>query len=81
VQLFLANRSLRVPDPRRGRLTSTQARLNPELKDALGQYREVVVLDAKAALRHEEQKELFRKTLWMLRSYAGFDRLLALLCS
>jgi len=56
--------------PRRGRLTSTQARLNPELEDALGRYREFVVPDAKAALRYEEQKELLRKTRWMLRSYA-----------
>ena len=61
-------------------MTSTQARLNPELKDALGRYREFVVLDAKTALLHEEQGQ-FRKTPWMLRSYAGFDRLLALLCS
>jgi len=67
--------------PRRGRLTSAQTRLNTELEDALGRYREFVVLDAKTALLHEEQKELFRKTPWMLRSYAGFDRLLGLLCS
>ena len=80
MRFFLMNRSLPVPDPRSGRLTSTQARLNPQLEDALGRYREFVVLDAKAALRHEEQKELFRKKGWRLRSYAGPDRLLGLLC-
>jgi len=50
------------------------------LEDALGRYREFVVPDPKAALGHEEQKELFRKSRWMLRRYIGFDGLLGLLC-
>ena len=61
-------------------MTSTQTRLDPELEDALGRYREFVVPDPKAALGHEEQKELFRKSRWMLRRYIGFDGLLGLLC-